>query len=325
MKVLIFEWLSGGGLWHDLVPHDTASSIQSQGFQMLQAITTDFLDAGAEVVLPIDERLEDKIDDHVRLEKRQLCASDNLPAILLELAEQVDQVMLVAPETDSCLLTCLGWVETLEDKLISPDSQFVRIASCKKTTFEQLRSNGFEKIPHGLNFGDYRPENAGHLIPPLVLKPIDGAGSEEVQLVQRLADLDRGFQRPRDHYWLEQFISGTPVSVSILCGPEDSVFLPPTQQLFDRQPFGSYIGAGYPIDPALARRAKAVAEQAINSMPPTRGYVGIDMVLSDRSEPQDSLIEINPRLTMSYLKLRAVCRENLAKLMLAICCHPDWD
>ena len=46
-----------------------------------------------------------------------------------------------------------------------------------------------------------------------------------------------------------------------------------------------------------------------------RGYVGVDMVLGDAG---DYAIEINPRLTTSYLGLRQLCQQNLAELILRL-------
>jgi predicted ATP-grasp superfamily ATP-dependent carboligase len=320
MKILIFEWLTGGGLWHERICPDPASTIQTQGVQMLEAVTEDFLDSGVDVLLPIDGRYDDKINCRLGMEKRLFWATDDLPSRLAELAEQADHIMVVAPESNCCLLNCLGWLRSFSDKLISPDVAFARIAANKQMTMEHLIANGFRSVPEGIKFSDFQAGLAGDFVLPVVLKPIDGAGSEEVELISDWASWSQRISRSPECYRLEPFIDGTPVSVSVLCGPAKNHFLPATQQLFDQQPFGKYVGASYPIIPELARRATQLAERAIDAMPQTRGYVGIDMVLSQRSESDDRLVEINPRLTMSYLKLRDVCRDNLTRLMLDIAC-----
>ncbi len=47
-------------------------------------------------------------------------------------------------------------------------------------------------------------------------------------------------------------------------------------------------------------------------MPPTvRGFVGLDLLLGDRPS-EDCVIEINPRLTTSYVGLRRMIHGNLA-------------
>ena len=66
---------------------------------------------------------------------------------------------------------------------------------------------------------------------------------------------------------------------------------------------------------ALAERAVRVALSAIDTVPGLFGYVGVDVVLSDAC---DWVIEINPRLTTSYLGLRALAEDNLAEMMVRV-------
>jgi predicted ATP-grasp superfamily ATP-dependent carboligase len=51
-------------------------------------------------------------------------------------------------------------------------------------------------------------------------------------------------------------------------------------------------------------------------VPGLSGYVGVDVVLGD--DDRDWAIEINPRLTTSYVGLRAIAKFNLAEAMLAV-------
>jgi predicted ATP-grasp superfamily ATP-dependent carboligase len=54
-------------------------------------------------------------------------------------------------------------------------------------------------------------------------------------------------------------------------------------------------------------------------LPPTIGYVGIDLILGEAEDgSQDYVIEINPRLTTSYVGLRALSNTNLAQAMLDV-------
>ena len=52
-------------------------------------------------------------------------------------------------------------------------------------------------------------------------------------------------------------------------------------------------------------------------MPPARGYVGVDLVLGASAHGEDdAVIEINPRVTTSYVGLRQAVNENLAQALL---------
>ena len=59
--------------------------------------------------------------------------------------------------------------------------------------------------------------------------------------------------------------------------------------------------------------------RAIECVPGLKGYVGVDLVLGDAADgSQDFAIEINPRLTTSYVGLRAIAEFNIAEAMLQI-------
>ncbi len=314
MKVMIFEWLTSGGLWVDQIQPDLGSAIQSQGAEMLAAIVADFLQADVEVMLPIDCRLTTRFPPSDGLTLAPVDSGTDILGRIARLARDVDYVLLIAPESDSRLLSCVRSVNCGR-RLISPDAAFVEIASNKQSTFDYLQRHGFDSFPVGGKFSDFRPKRDQFPL-PAVLKPIDGSGSEEVQLVEDWASWSPCLDQEPACYRLEHFVRGTPISVSVICHSKHREFLVPTIQVFDREPFGTYIGAKYPVEPVLAGRATRLAQRAMDAMPRTFGYVGIDLVISDQDESFDSLIEINPRLTMSYLSLRKIYSENLAMKML---------
>ena len=73
------------------------------------------------------------------------------------------------------------------------------------------------------------------------------------------------------------------------------------------------------MDEALCRRAQSLALQVLEALPATIGYVGVDLILGpDLSGCDDVVLEVNPRVTTSYVGLRRLCRGNLAAMMLAV-------
>jgi predicted ATP-grasp superfamily ATP-dependent carboligase len=67
----------------------------------------------------------------------------------------------------------------------------------------------------------------------------------------------------------------------------------------------------------LARRATAIGRRVADVLPSSVGYIGIDLVLGDADNgSNDFVIEINPRLTTSYVGLRGSADGNLAGAML---------
>ena len=59
-----------------------------------------------------------------------------------------------------------------------------------------------------------------------------------------------------------------------------------------------------------------MACSAVNAIPGMKGYVGVDLVLSNDSV---WLIEINPRVTTSYIGLRQILSANLAEIIWNAC------
>jgi predicted ATP-grasp superfamily ATP-dependent carboligase len=105
-------------------------------------------------------------------------------------------------------------------------------------------------------------------------------------------------------------------SVAFLIGVSKIVALPGTEQRLSRDGSFRYLGGLLPLTPDMSRRAERIARQAIDAVPGLFGYVGVDLVLGD--DGRDWAIEINPRLTTSYVGLRALAETNLAEVMLRL-------
>jgi predicted ATP-grasp superfamily ATP-dependent carboligase len=113
----------------------------------------------------------------------------------------------------------------------------------------------------------------------------------------------------------QRYVPGLAASVAFLIGPSRVVPLVPCEQLLSTDGRFTYLGGRLPIAPDLADRVLRIADRAVRSVPGLLGYVGADVVLGD--DGRDWAIEINPRLTTSYVGLRALARFNLAGAMLA--------
>jgi predicted ATP-grasp superfamily ATP-dependent carboligase len=150
---------------------------------------------------------------------------------------------------------------------------------------------------------------------PAVWKPLDGAGSQGIVFVPKpdAPRLPPSRQRGR----LERFCPGVPASVAFLCGPDGlRLALPACRQRLSDDGRFRYLGGEVPLPPDLASRAATVAERAVSVLPGALGYLGVDLVLGRAADGADDVvIEINPRLTTSYIGLRAAVAENLAQAM----------
>lgn len=312
MKLFMFEWLVGGGLLIDDHPLNPADPMLRQGWAMASALATDLCNAGHEVRLLLDARLKNQwpgCDANAQF-VHSLKHQD-----VVGLAQEADATWVIAPESGGRLGDLTKRLELANCRLVTPDSRFVALAGSKQATAEFFASHGVQPNEGSLfAVGSAAPV---HLRPPFVIKPDDGAGSDGVVLVDSASGVA---ERASRDCRVEPFFSGTAVSLAVIQGPAtDALLLEPLYQQFDRQPFGHYVGGAFPVEPTVRDRARALVQRAIAVLPTTKGFIGFDLVI-DSAQPatRDRIVDVNPRLTTSYVGLRDIYRENLADLALRI-------
>jgi predicted ATP-grasp superfamily ATP-dependent carboligase len=117
----------------------------------------------------------------------------------------------------------------------------------------------------------------------------------------------------------QRYAPGLPVSVAFLAGEETRRSLPAVEQLLSREGRFRYLGGRLPLPAHLDCRARCLAERAVACVEGLHGWFGVDLVLGAAEDgSEDVAIEINPRLTTSYLGLRRLARFNLAEALLAM-------
>ncbi|MGD9636728.1 MAG: ATP-grasp domain-containing protein [Pirellulales bacterium] len=309
MHFFLYEWCSGGGLVQE--PGALPASLVREGVALAGALAADLLRIpGARVTALRDPRV-------IQLALRGCEVIDVQSAAehldeFERLAAVADATFLIAPEFDGILLKTARRAVECGGRLRSPAPEFVRLAADKHLTCGRLAAAGVP-VPGGIVL---EPEEELPLdfAYPAVLKPVDGAGSQDTLLVAGPYDEPPPYAWPRR---LEPYIPGMAASVAFLCGAGGRVPLVPCQQRISEDGRMRYRGGRLPLTLGLAERAVVLAERALAALPPAEGYVGVDLVLGgDPAGSEDAVIEVNPRLTTSYIGLRAAAKSNLAEAML---------
>jgi predicted ATP-grasp superfamily ATP-dependent carboligase len=311
MHFFLYEWCSGGGLVNE--PGALPASLVREGVTMAGALAADLNRIpGARVTALRDPRVVQLALHGCEIIDVQ-SAAEHLDEFE-RLASTADATLLIAPEFDGILFKAARRVMQCGGKLRSPSPEFIKITADKHATCERLAAAGVP-VPEGLLL---EPEQKlpAEFSYPGVLKPVDGAGSQDTLLVAGPHDDPPPYAWPRR---LEEYLLGQAASVAFLCGPAGRVPLPPCKQRISEDGRLKYRGGELPLSNGLAERAIALGERALVALPATTGYVGIDLVLgSDPTGGEDAVIEINPRLTTSYVGLRAALKTNLAEAMLRV-------
>jgi len=314
MQVFLYEFATGGGFSSSREP--PSGPLLAEGKAMIQALTADFSALpDVEVVTTRDSRLPAFHAPTCRV--TEIASPSEERISIQQLAAAADWTLLIAPETANALFDRARLIESAVGRLLSPSSELIKIAASKQATANLLDRAGVpapkgrmlprdaKDLPHGFQF-------------PVVIKPLDGCASQGVRLIRSATDwpdLDDDIADMR----VEEFIPGLPASVAILCGPAGNHALPACEQHLSSDGKFKYLGGRLPLAPDLDDRARRLALAAIQALPQPLGYVGVDLVLGDATGgTSDHVIEINPRLTTSYVGLRRLARENLAAATLDI-------
>jgi tyramine---L-glutamate ligase len=233
----------------------------------------------------------------------------------------VDCALLIAPETDNCLLELAERASGVT--LLSCHA--VGVGWCtRKDRLAELWQTHHVPTPQTVKMQVARP-----LVPrrfPVVLKLVDGAGSG-FRLCGDVAEFHAELQRLHgvnvESIVVQEYVPGLAASVSFVvnvASPARAIALLPGVQRFADDADHSYLGGELPLPSPLAERAIALGRRAIACVPGLHGHVGVDLVLGDAADgSNDVAIEINPRLTTSYVGLRQLAEFNLAEAILAMC------
>jgi predicted ATP-grasp superfamily ATP-dependent carboligase len=226
--------------------------------------------------------------------------------------------LVIAPEFDSNLVDRCRWVEADEGRLLGPSLEAIGLTSDKLALAEHWRAQG---VPTPAT-SDREPTACEEF--PVVWKPRDGAGSTATFRLDAPLDVARAkATRAADGHTgpmlLQQFVPGRAASVAFLCGPAGHLPLLPCLQFLSDDGRFKYLGGELPIGHELADWAVRLARRAVGCVPGLVGYVGVDLVLGDAADGSaDYAVEINPRLTTSYVGLRALAEFNIAEVMLRV-------
>jgi predicted ATP-grasp superfamily ATP-dependent carboligase len=321
LKLLVYEHVSGGGY----AGQPISPSVLSEGFGMLRSIVSDFKSAGHEVTVLLDARLS-KLNPPI-------VADCTIPVFYPKEAEKFltnaakinDAVYVIAPETGQTLQSLVELVEHTGKLSLNCDSRAIQKVADKTVLYETLKKNGLPtpntvalNVDGGL--AEIKQTIRNMLSYPLVLKPMDGVSCGGLSIVKEDAQVEKAVAKIKaesaeKHFIVQEFIGGEAASVSVLCAGGKALAISLNRQnvkVAGAEAVSSYEGGAVPFDHPLKQEAFKAAEKIAEFFPGLRGYVGVDLVLA---EDNPFIVDVNPRLTTSYVGLSRVATFNVAEAL----------
>lgn len=277
MKVLIFEYITASG-------EEMPESLRHEGQMMLDALLQNFTSIeNVEIVLATKKNFHNQL-------------------------KTVDAAWVIAPEFDGILQHFCELVENENKILLTSPSKAVCLTANKLTTFEMLAAAQIETVPTEI----FNPTKCYDKTREWIIKPIDGAGASNTFLLQSEKDW---FALPsfETTFLIQPHIHGKKISLSCIFQNGQARLLCVNLQVFEmkKQKFElKNIAVNFKQDDG--RYQKLVSQIAI-AFPNLFGYVGIDLI---ENETSCFVLEINPRLTTSFVQIEEKIGVNVAKLVI---------
>lgn len=342
MRLFISEWITSGA-WEE--PHVPASLLR-EGTAMLVAMATDLgRIPDCKVSTTWDRRWGEcplTLTEGPPIEVRIVENAEQENRRFEELCREADAVLIIAPEFDDILADRCRLVEELGAESLNCSVESIRLCADKLELARRLESLKIPTIPTR-EIDLSREILESDLEFPLVVKPRDGAGCLETYLLRKAADwqhfqkVKRQESRDKDRKdwtgptsWIVQpYLDGRTLSIAAIVGGEQwngepwlEVFPLAEQDVIEQGPF-RYRGGRIPQTSFLQHEATHLVRKIARQIPGLSGYIGIDLIAPFRTAEEVVVVEINPRLTTSYLGYRELADQNPAEYLIPSRCPEE--
>ncbi len=285
---------------------------------MRDALLKDLSSLDYQVQTTVDARLTPPIGCRVC---REINTQDDVWQVWEEEIQRSEAVWLIAPETDGYLERMTGLAVKHNKKVIGCGLTAIKAFSSKLNTYQLLTQSNITTLPT-YSLIDW-PKSKGA---QWLAKPDDGAGCEETVCFKKAEDLERWLLLNGRHktHIIQPFIIGDAASISCVMHQGKAQVLSCNAQLIIvENNVLSYLGC---IVNGMRQHwlaFEAVANKIARLLPGITGYIGIDLIVSDCGK-QLTVVEVNPRLTTSYVALKEATGHNPAELIMHTCTKENY-
>jgi predicted ATP-grasp superfamily ATP-dependent carboligase len=326
--IFILEFVSGGGFNQVKIP----ASLFAEGYGMLRSVIADFKNLEYEIETLLDFRIH-FLSRYLKADIINIVQnSDNFITKFKECVRKSKFCFIIAPEFVNTLFNLTKIALDNDAIVLSVGLKGIILGSSKLKTYNFLKEKNICTpmsflVPYKQGRFDieFISGKLNEFDAPIIIKPEDGVGAESIYYFETENQIVKFFNQspdPLDHsrrYILQEFIEGTDLSVSLIGNnnPNTSSKSSPIMVGINHQNIviknshheSKYLGGYTPVEnwEEIAISLKKVFEKL--NLLYFNGYFGIDFI--QKQDGSLSFIEINPRLTTSYIGIRNVVKQNL--------------
>lgn len=250
-------------------------------------MANEFSEAGFEVVAPLNRKLKPLVG---WLDADMFFFRDGLNGAL---RCRPDAALIIAPEKGGELERITLRLKRRGIAVLGAHEGAIRTSANKWLTYLALKGKVLQ--PRTWR----RPPRAKGQI---LAKPVDGVGCQGIRpFTPDIEGMGMIFQ---------EFVDGLHASSCLLMRDGEGVALSVNRQKIVTQGGFEYVGGEIPFRHELAEKCAEIALRSAKALG-LRGFCGVDLVVSD----SPYFIELNPRVTTSFIALAQVIHANLGELL----------
>ena len=245
---------------------------------------------------------------------------------ILKACADTDAAYVIAPETGGTLQALVEFIEQNGVPLLNCRSTAIKAVSDKANLYETLKANKL-KTPKTVrvNVAQYvKDAITAKFEFPVVFKPVDGVGCSGLSIVKNESQVEAAIAKidaelASESFMVQEYVEGEAVSVSLLCTGSKCMPISLNKQnvtLSTPDKASCYVGGCVPFDHKMKQKAFKTAEKVVSCFSGLKGYVGVDLILTEKGPV---VVDVNPRLTTSFIGLSRIAGFNFADAISKSC------
>jgi len=329
-NLFIFEYVSGGGFNQMQIP----SSLFCEGYGMLKSIILDFKKLNFKISTLLDHRIF-FLSSYLKADNiKETRVEDNYIELFKVEVKKCDYCFIIAPEFSNILYQLTKIVKDNNKRILSIDLDGIELGSSKFTCYEYFKASSVNTpqsfiIPLKNNTLDidFIIQKYNQLNCPIILKPDDGVGAENIFYFESEHQIYNFFTSQSNlidserNYVIQEFIEGEDLSISLIAHSDfvdkfgknhlilavNSQFINVKNDKVKSEYFGGYT----PVNNLNLQISNILEKLDLTKF---NGYFGIDFIR--KADNSIYFIELNPRLTTSYIGIRNILNYNPVEAIL---------